>query len=207
MLSFTLVNTQSFAQDSGDDNANVESEQLEATILELRSQLMKLEGERASASAPASVVSGFTGQQSSVSSLRSGSGVFDSSQVLSAVQTQLPTQSYAVAPYYQTLPLSNAWVGQSMPIQSAPMMVASPVQPVYEAPAIEYIQPAPVVQQPVVVQQAPAPQVAPTIIVNIHQPAPVIRNSYTPPILAPIHGPAPVQIVSPRRGCCLFGRR
>jgi len=166
--SFASVGTQTFAQDTGDDSANVESDQLEATIVQLREQLMKLESERAE----------------------------------EAVQSQ-----YQQAIPMATVPTSSTWQPmptQYMPVQSVPMAIAAPVQPVYAAPAIDYSQPAPIVQQPLVVEQAPAPQ---TIIVNIYQQAPAAQNNFSPPILAPIYGPAPIQVSSPRRGCCLFGRR
>jgi len=106
------------------------------------------------------------------------------------------------------LPSNSLWIEQPMPTVAAPSIlseaITSPVPPVYNAPVTEWLQPAPVVQQPLVVQQAPAPQ---TIIVNIYQQAPAAQNSFFPPILAPIYGPPPVQVVAPRRRCCLCGRR
>ena len=53
--SLAMVDTQTFAQDAGDDSANVESDQLEATILQLREQLMKLERERGAESVPTTI--------------------------------------------------------------------------------------------------------------------------------------------------------
>lgn len=212
--SFASVGTQTFAQDTGDDSANVESDQLEATIVQLREQLMKLESERAEEAAPVSIVGGFANDETaSLSSIRSGKGAFGVSQMVDAVPAQLSTQGYTLQSQYQqaipmaTVPTSSTWQPmptQYMPVQSVPMAIAAPVQPVYAAPAIDYSQPAPIVQQPLVVEQAPAPQ---TIIVNIYQQAPAAQNNFSPPILAPIYGPAPIQVSSPRRGCCLFGRR
>lgn len=235
--SFAFMGTQTRAQDAGDDSANVESNQLDETILQLREQLMKLERERNTEAGPASIVGRVTAEPSALNVIRSGNGGFDDSQAIDSVPAQLiqslpaqlPTVGYSVAQGQQsfqyqqgfqyqpeipmgTRPANSTWLQQSiptevMPIQSVPMAIASPVEPVYVAPAIEYSQPAPIVQQPVVVQQAPAPQVAPTIIVNIYQQPPAAQNNYFPPIMAPIYGPAPIQVSSPKRGCCLFGRR
>ena len=216
--SLAMVDTQTFAQDAGDDSANVESDQLEATVLQLREQLMKLERERGAESVPTTITGSVIAETPSLSLIRSGKGIFDNSQVIGAVQSQLPTASYSVTPYQQaipmpaTLPSTSTWLGQPMPhqfvpTQSVPTVIASPAPPVYAAPAIEYSQPAPIVEQPAFVQQAPAPQVPQTIIVNIYQQAPPAQNNFFPSIMAPIYGPPPIQVSAPRRGCCLFGRR
>ena len=231
--SFALVGMQTFAQDTGDDSADVESNELESTILQLREQLMKLERERASDSEPATITGTVVDETPSLSLIRSGNGAFggSSSRTTDVVRTQRSVGSHSVAqhqqaiPYQQaipfeqalpfqqalplpaTLPATSTWFEQSLPSQSVPSVIASPAPPVYAAPAVEYVQPAPIVEQPVVVQQAPVPQAPQTIVVNIYQQAPPAQNNFFPSIMAPIYGPAPIQISAPRRGCCLFGRR
>ena len=79
--SISLEGTQTFAQDAGDDNASVESDQLEATILQLREQLMKLEGERATESVPTSITGSVIAETPSLSLIRSGKGIFDLSLI------------------------------------------------------------------------------------------------------------------------------
>ena len=213
-LSFTFaaVGTKAFAQDAEGSGTKVESDQLEATILQLREQLMKLEKSRASVD----VSSGDAVASSSVILTRSGNGVFGGSQTVNPIPSlsHREANSSVLMPYSQaqpratTLPSNSLWIEQPMLTVAAPSIlseaITSPVPPVYNAPVTEWLQPAPVVQQPLVVQQAPAPQ---TIIVNIYQQAPAAQNSFFPPILAPIYGPPPVQVVAPRRRCCLCGRR
>ena len=230
--SFALVGTQAIAQDTDDDNGDVQSVELEATILQLREQLMKLERSRDTEAEPASseaesnsITGDVIAETPSLSVIRSGNGAFGSgSRTTDVVRTQRPIGSHTVAqyqpaiPYQQALPLpmtlpaNSTWFEQPLPTQfvpgqSLPAVIASPAPQVYAAPAVEYVQSAPIVGQPSFVEQAPVAQSPQTIIVNIYQQAPPAQNNFFPSIMAPIYGPAPIQVSAPRRGCCLFGRR
>jgi len=211
--SLAAIGPQAVAQEAGDDSASTVSNQREADILQLRKQLMKLESERDSETR--SVV----GDVAAVASGGSSSRSIEGSYSRNVVPSVYPTGGYSASgqqelPYQQfvpsALPANSSWLGQAiptqvMPIQSAPVNVAPPIDYIQPAPIVQ--QPAPIVQQPAFVQQAPAPQ---TIVVNIYQQAPAApapQNNFFPSILAPIYGPPRIQVSAPRRGCCLFGRR
>lgn len=182
--SFAFMGAQTHAQDV--DNANVESDQLEATILQLRRELTKLERGLDTDAGPASLLVDDDAEASALTRVRSGNGVFDDSQATQAVDSvpaQLYSEGHSVAlnsqnfqyqpqqqsfQYQQgipvgTLPANSTWLDQSipmavMPTQSVLMPIAAP---------IEYSQPTPV--QPV--YAAPA--------IEYSQPAPIVQQPVT----------------------------